>query len=357
MPISTFAIGDLRVESGERAYGRLPVATLLEGTQLSIPLHVVHGVAEGPVLGLISCIHGPEHFVIRILRKIILEIDPQELSGTVLAMPVANPVAFARAKRSTPEEDIDFANMNRVFPGVRDQPAFGEGESPPSDRSLTEMMAATIAETYISRLDYLIDWHCHWNKGGLVTMLQPTIREGEVDERSRAMTRYFNLGIINENRPSGSATATGYARSVGVATAVAEIGGGFLPGWAQEKAVSLGVDGVFNVLRYLRMLSGEPVEPRPQFCAHVRPHVRPTKAGYLISHCQPGDMFKGDELGIPVREGDLLAEVIDPYTLEVVERIESPVDGLVYMTRRSGPVEAGYHGFSIADKSQARWID
>jgi predicted deacylase len=68
-------------------------------------------------------------------------------------------------------------------------------------------------------------------------------------------------------------------------------------------------------------------------------------------------MFDGDQLGIPVKKGDLLAEVYDPYTLETVERILSPVDGLVYMTRRSGPVEAGYHGFSIADTSQARWIE
>ena len=357
MSSGTFNIGGIQVERGQRGYTRLPVTTLLEGSELVIPLHVVHGAQAGPVLGLISGIHGPEHFVIRILREIILSLDPEQLSGTVLAIPVANPVAFARSLRSTPEEDIDFADMNRIFPGVRARPSFGGGESPASDRSMTETMAATIAEQFFPRLDYMIDWHCHWNKGGLVMMLQPKDAVGEVGERSQAITRYFNLGVINENRSSGTNTATGYASSLGVATAVAEIGGGFLPDQAQKKAIKLGVDGVFNVLRYLQMLPGEPVEPKRQFSAHVRPHVRPTKAGYLITYCEPEDMFTGEELGIRVGKGDLLAEVYDPFTLEVVERIESPVDGLVYMARRSGPVEAGYHGYSIADSASANWID
>lgn len=183
--------------------------------------------------------------------------------------------------------------------------------------------------------------------------------KGEVYERSRDITRYLNLGIINENESAGTITATGYANSLGVATAVAEIGGGAaFPERVQKKAVQLGGDGVFNVLRHLDMLPGQScVEPGRQFSAHVRPHVRPTKAGYLITHCEPEDLFHGESVGIPVKKGDVLAEVFDPYTLEVVEQLISPVDGLVYMTRRSGPVEAGAHGYSIADTSQAKWID
>ncbi len=357
MSADEFEIGDLKVRRGERGFTRLPVTSLLVGAELTIPLHVIHGAKEGPVLGLISGIHGPEHFVIRIVREVILGLNPEELAGTVLAIPVANPVAFARAKRSTPEEDIDFGDMNRIFPGVRAKPAFGGGESEPSDRSLTEWMASTISEQFFPRLQYLIDFHCHGGEGGLVMMLQTKDGEGEVAERSRAITRYFNLGIINENESAGIITATSYANSLGVATAVAEIGGGVLPEQVQKKAVQLGVDGVFNVLRYLKMMPGEPVEPDRQFSAHVRPHVRPTKAGYLITHCEPEDLFQGDSLGIPVKKGDVLAEVFDPYTFEVVEQLVSPVDGLVYMTRRSGPVEAGAHGYSITDASRAKWID
>ena len=188
-------------------------------------------------------------------------------------------------------------------------------------------------------------------------MLQSKDDGTETTRRSHAITRYFNVGIVNENNPSGTKTATGLAHSLGIATAVVEVGGGALTEAVARKAVKRAVDGVFNVLRYLKMIPGEPVEPKRQFSAHVRPHVRPTKAGYLITRCEPEDLFRDDQLGIPVKKGEILAEVFDPYTLEIVEQITSPVDGIVYMTRASGTVEAGYHGFSVADTSQARWID
>jgi uncharacterized protein len=352
-----FEIGSLQVKRGERGFTRLPVTTLLVGAELGIPVHVLHGAQEGPVLGLISVIHGIEHFPIRILREVILGINPKELAGTVLAVPLANPVAFARAKRSTPEDDIDFGDMNRIFPGKRAKPAFGTGESPASDRSLTEIMASVLAEHYFPRLQYLMDFHCHWNDGGLFMMLQDRDDGKDVTRRSHEITRYFNLGIINENNPAGTKTATGLAKSMGIATAVVEVGGGALTEAVARKAVQRGADGVFNVLRHLKMLPGEVVEPKKQFSAHVRPHVRPTKAGYLVTRCEPEDLFRDGQLGIPVKKGEILGEVFDPYTLQVVEQIVSPVDGIVYMTRASGPVEAGYHGYSIADTSQARWIE
>lgn len=357
MAQDVFEIGTLAVKRGERSFTRLPVTTLLVGGKLGIPVHVVHGAKEGPVLGMISLIHGLEHFPIRIIRELILGIDPKELAGTVLAVPLANPVAFARAKRSTPEEDIDYGDMNRIFPGKRAKPWMGIGESMPSDRSLTEMMATTLAEEYFPRLQYLIDFHCHWNTGGLYMMLQTKDDGTETSKRSHEITRYLNVGMINENDSAGTKTATGLAHTMGIATAVVEVGGGALSEPVARKAVKRGAGGVLNVLRHLKMLPGEVVEPQPQFSAHVRPHVRPTKAGYLVTHCEPEDLFRDDQLGIPVKAGDVLAEVFDPYTFEIVEQVTTPIDGIVYMTRGSGPVEAGYHGFSIADSSQARWIE
>ncbi len=352
-----FEINGLKVKRGERGFTRLPVTSLLVGSELGIPLHVIHGAQPGPVLGMIGVIHGIEHFPIRIQREVMLGIDPAHLAGTLLAIPVANPMAFARAKRSTPEEDVDFGNMNRIFPGRRAKPAFGEGESPASDVSMTEIMASVLTEQFFPRLNYLIDFHCHWNKGGLFMMLQDIDDGSETTRRSHDMTRYFNLGMVNENAPAGTKTATGYAHSLGVATACVEVGGGALSEPVARKAVRIGADGVLNIMRHLHMIPGDPVEPRRQLSAHIRPHVRPTKAGYLLTRCEPEDLFRDNTLGIPVKKGEIVAEVYDPYTFQVVEEIKSPVDGIVYMTRASGPVEAGAHGFSIADTTQARWIE
>jgi predicted deacylase len=116
------------------------------------------------------------------------------------------------------------------------------------------------------------------------------------------------------------------------------------------------VRGIVNVLKYLRMLEGEPELPKRQLVYHTAPHVRPTKAGYLVVEFDREEMFEGDEVGIRVSEGDLLARVFDPYTFEQLEEIRAPVDGLVYFMRTSGLVHAGSRGFSIAPFSTGEWI-
>ncbi len=352
-----FEIGELKVKRGERAFTRLPITTLLVGAELSLPLHVIHGAKEGPVLGLLSGIHGPEHFIMRIVREVTLALDPRELAGTVLVLPVANPIAFARAKRSTPQEDIDFGDLNRIFPGTRAKPAFGGGESHPTDRSVTEWIAATISEHFLPRLKFLIDFHCHFAGCALIESI---VKTGESDERNKTsfeMNRLLNIGVMHESLGISSATATGYASQLGVITAVAEIGGGGLSGPVQRKAVKIGVDGVQNIFKYLKMIPGTPIQPGKQLYGVVQPHVRPTRAGYLLSNFEPDDLFAHSPLGVPVHSGDVLGTVFDPYTYKEIESLVCPADGVLYLTRTSGPVEAGAHAYAVTAFEGATWID
>lgn len=352
-----FEIGDLKVRRGEQAFTRLPVTTLLVGAELSLPLHVIHGAKDGPVLGLLSGIHGPEHFVMRIVREVVLSLNPQELAGTVLVIPVANPIAFARAKRSTPQEDIDFGDLNRIFPGKRAQPAFGGGESHPSDRSVTEWIAATISDQFLSRLQYLIDFHCHFAGCALIESI---VKTGEADEKNRVsfkLNRLLNIGVMHESLGMAPTTATGYASKLGVITEVAEIGGGGLSGPVQKKAVKIGVDGVWNIFKYLKMIPGTPTQPGKQLYGIVQPHVRPTKSGYLLSNFEPDDLFAHSPLGVPVHAGDVLGTLFDPYTYKEIEKLVCPTDGVLYLTRTSGPVEAGGHAYAITGYEGSRWVD
>jgi predicted deacylase len=105
MNTDTFEIGGVKVKRGERGFARLPVTSLLVGAELAIPVHVVHGAREGPVFGLLSGVHGPEPFVMRIPRQVVLGVDPSVLAGTIVFIPVANPVAL-RGKRNTPEKTL-----------------------------------------------------------------------------------------------------------------------------------------------------------------------------------------------------------------------------------------------------------
>ena len=121
--------------------------------------------------------------------------------------------------------------------------------------------------------------------------------------------------------------------------------------------MALGIRGIFNVIKFLGMMPGEMEVPARQLLFEIAPHVRPTTAGYLVSRFDPDQLFMGEETGIPVKKDEVLGTLFDPYTFEDLETLYSPVDGILYITRRSGPVEAGSHTYAVADFQMSRWID
>jgi predicted deacylase len=351
-----FEFADLTVAPGERAFTRLPVTQLLTGGTLSLPVHVVNGAAPGPVLGMTSAVHGAEYLPIRMVREGLASVNPAQLKGTIVAISVCNPLSFARGTRISPDEDdIDFANLNRVFPGRRTKAVFGIGRPPESDRALTEMMASVITEQFLPKINYLIDFHCHYNGAGLNKMIQPKDQKGRQAEMSKGMARAFAVGLIHEHDDNPK-TLTGQAAQMGISSCCAEAGGGGLSLPVEEQVVQGGVRGILNICKFLGMLPGEMELPKRQLVFEIAPHIRPTTAGYLISRFDPERLFTGAEAGVPVKKGEVLGTLFDPYTFKDLEQLTSPVDGILYITRRSGPVEAGCHAYAVVDMSGSHWI-
>jgi predicted deacylase len=351
--VEPFVLFGQAVAPGSRAVLRRSVASLLVGGPLALVAHVVHGRSPGPVLGLVCGVHGPEHLPVWGVREALRDLSPEELRGTVVAVPVANPLAFAQGSRVTLEDDVDFGNLNRVFPGRRAHAVFGAGPSEPSDRSLTERVAEVLAEEVLPHLTHLLDFHTHFHGVGLAKTIVGT--DGGSVAAAVELAYAFGLPLVQREsvRPH---TCTGYATSLGVVAIAPEFGGDQLPLAAARRCVEVLVRGIRRVMAHLGMTDGPPVEPG-RFClfSHV-PHVRPNAAGYLVPRIDPVDVLCADPPGVWVRAGDLLAELFDPYTFEVVETLRAPADGLVYMARRPGPVEAGAHAFAVAAEEGSRWV-
>ena len=51
---------------------------------------VVQGARPGPVLALVSGAHGTEYASIIALEKLIERLDPSEISGTVILVPLTD---------------------------------------------------------------------------------------------------------------------------------------------------------------------------------------------------------------------------------------------------------------------------
>ena len=113
-----FRLGSISAAPGTIASGelRVPARPGDEGT--TIPVSVIHGARPGPVLALTAGVHGQEYTPILALQRVVRDLDPKSLSGTLILVHVANMPSFLR--RTIYYSPVDGHNLNRVFPGRPD---------------------------------------------------------------------------------------------------------------------------------------------------------------------------------------------------------------------------------------------
>src|SRR5713226_9477146 len=84
-----FSVGTARAERGQKANGFIEVPAASDAAT-SIPVSLVHGAKPGPVLAIVSGSHGTEYASIIAVLRLIGALDPAQLSGTVIHVPLVN---------------------------------------------------------------------------------------------------------------------------------------------------------------------------------------------------------------------------------------------------------------------------
>jgi uncharacterized protein len=341
-----------RLEPGQHGYFYLPVTNNLVGQEVFLPIHIIKGLEPGPRLGAVSVIHGNEPPPIRVLARLLRETDPAKLKGMLVMIPVANPFAFAHGTRNTPETDLHFTDLNRVFPGTRGK-AVPTAEGLVLKGTVTEMMAALLAERVFPFLDYLLDFHCHHEGCGMAEVMV-SAGEDPVRKRSMDLSRSFGWGLIHEIA-SPEKSISGYAAASGIPSFEPTLGGAGL-GPLEETFVDIQTRGVLNVMNSLGMVQGlrRPYSKRA-FVYSSWTGIRPMRSGYLLSDYHPGRLFAGDGIGLKVEQGQVLGRILDPYSLEIVEEMKAPESGYLCLTRNSGVIQAGSHAYGVAPLTSGRW--
>jgi uncharacterized protein len=304
-------------------YEQIPVTTLASGRELFIPLHRLEGRAPGPTLGLSAVVHGDEPLTNEVVRQVLTRIDPAELRGTLLAVPVVNSLAFEALTRHTPIDQLD---LNRNFPGG---PAGW----------LSEQIAHVLATRFVSQLDVHVDLHT----GGVF----PTVDYVYIFERSRELSLAFGSRYLFEPSQPYQGTFAVPAAQKGIPFFTAELGGG---SFLDAHYIEHGVRGVLNVLRQLNMLEGEVVRPPRQTIVTEMAVIRPRLGGVLYPEVGL------DRLGTEVAGGTLLGRVVSPYSFETLEEMRSPFDrGIIILLRGAiMRVNPGDYGYMVANAATAR---
>ena len=242
---SSLTVGTATAEMGQKATGTIDVPASGDAAT-QIPVVVIRGAQPGPTLALVSGAHGTEYASIIALEKLIPALDPAQLSGTVILIPLVNLPSF---EQKVPHVNpVDNKSMNRFYPGK-------------ADGTQTDRVSYVITKQVVDRCDYLIDYH----GGDLDESLRPysywaPTGKAEQDRLSKEMVLAFGLDhiIIWRERPSDPA-ATRYLDNTaavhGKPSIVVEAGHA---GTTESDDIALLVNGTVSTMRALKMLPGDP---------------------------------------------------------------------------------------------------
>lgn len=280
------------------------------------------GAAPGPTVALLGGIHGDEDEGVLAVQRIcaVLEAEPL-VAGTVRAVAVAHPAAYAADMRVSP---LDGLNLARCFPG---RPG----------GSATERLAHELTEGVIAGSDLLIDLHSAGSAYAMPSFAGYIEDGSPVAARSRRAAYAFGLPLVWEHEaptPPGRTLSAALGR--GIACIYVEgSGGAGLERDEQERYVQ----GVLNVLADLGMRAGGAAAA----LAQVPPRVMRGAGGDLdasIVAAVSGRFVAAARAGAQLAAGDPIGEIVDEDGRTAAE-ILSPADATLIFVRRTARIAAG----------------
>ncbi|MFT7433667.1 MAG: putative deacylase [Alphaproteobacteria bacterium] len=290
-----FQIAGETVALGERKKIDISVAKLYDFTEMNIPVEVIRGKLDGPVLFVSAAIHGDEINGTEIIKRLLTHSSLKKLKGTLIAVPIVNVFGFNTKSRYLP----DRRDLNRSFPGLK-------------GGSLAAQLAYTFINEIIAKSTHGIDLHT----GAIHRYNLPQIRASMSDEETNRLAHAFNVPVIvNSELLDGSLRAAARERNIPILL--------FEGGEAlrfNEPVIKTGLKGVISVMREINMLPKLKKLPKrsgtDSFIARSSHWVRSPHSGTLVPRKKIGDHVKKNEILGVVSDpfGECRFEVYATYT-------------------------------------------
>jgi N2-acetyl-L-2,4-diaminobutanoate deacetylase len=278
---------------------------------------------DGPTVLVLAGNHGDEYEGQVAALRLLQQLQPDQVTGRVIVIPVLSPAASKANTRNWPSG----ANFNRSFPGNPDGPA-------------NEQLADYLTRFLFPLADVVIDMH----SGGRTAWFLPCSHMHVVDdpvqrkamlEGMEAWCSDWHYLYIDVN---GHGLLPVEAENQGKIVVTTELGGG---GRVPAPVHRLAWSGLNNVLRHVGVMKGE-VQTRqslglpPAIILDGRNPdtiVVAPEDGLFEGMLEPGDPVAADE---PVGRLWFIDRPDRP-----PELLRSPVDGYVVVTKAIPPTEQG----------------
>ncbi|MCF8059217.1 MAG: succinylglutamate desuccinylase/aspartoacylase family protein [Bacteriovoracaceae bacterium] len=277
------------------------------GVPWRVPLIIVKGMENGPVLGITAALHGNELNGISTIFKLIKEVNPLKLKGTLVLVPISNVPGYLENKRYF----SDNVDLNRIMPGK------------PIGKT-SEIYAHHFVSKIVSKFNYLLDLHTASH--GRVNSLY--IRADLENEETRNLAYLQNPQIIVQKYDE-EGTLRSWANDNNIPAITIEIGNSNA---FQHTLIDETLEGILNTMKYLKMIRGKPVNMVDDAVVCDNSYWIYSQRGGII------DVFPN--LADVITEGQVIAKVYDVFG-QVKEEIKANMSGVVIGKNVSPNCEAG----------------
>jgi uncharacterized protein len=308
-------IGTAHAPRAGRATGAIPVGRRAGGGPIEIPLILLNGADDGPLLWIDGGIHGDEPEGPLAVFRLMSGLAPSEVRGAIVGVPVVNVPAFEHSQRGNPG-DLFTYDLNRIYPGR-------------PDGHLTERLAHA---HYLTMTEYA-DLEVAIHSGGAHSYLayaQFFNGTAEGLELAKAMGPEWDL-LLKSSATTGSPMAAMKQR--GKPAITVELGGlcDTFPGRFCENGDAL-ARALRNVMRHYKMVDGTPQYAKTWMVGQQKTVLLAPSSGFWIP--------VSEVLRKRVPEGTLLARI---YSLEgnVAAEVRAPYDGIPFGMRTNPSVQLG----------------
>ena len=298
-------------------------AFYFEGVQMPTGQHwyvsvlVAVGAKPGKRVALTSGVHGDEISPVHMIQTVMSQLDPAQMSGTVLAVPdVSRPALEGMARRwPNSGRGIDLIDMNREWPGNEN------GASAPSRHA-----GLLFNRLLRPNADYALDFHTgatgtDFTACNVARMELPDVR---------AMAELFPIDQIFDN-PAYPTLLANVFINVGIPALTPEIGASRI---LDLSMIPLFVEGTMNVLKHHGIIAGAIGRTGKHtniFIGNSGHTVLATHGGFVELLVKLNDKVKvGQKVAI---QRNTFGEVVAEYT--------SGVDGEVTARRSDATAEPG----------------
>jgi hypothetical protein len=279
-----------------------------------MPIKVIHGKYDGPCMVVFSVINGTELNGLEIANRLIGEISADNLSGTLIAIPVLNVYGLTHYPLPLPAGN----SLSECFPG-EEAGNFGE------------RMAYLFTEEILKKTDYCIELQT----GGINHNILPQVYCNFAYPESKKLARVFNAPVITNVKIKGNKFRQ-TTEQLNIPLLVYQAGEAMR---FDEGAINLGVEGVKNVMHSLKMIQDKPTEMHSTIFSMEEDWIRAHKGGILHTEIS---------LGQSIKKKDRIATISDPFGVDVLESVKSDKDGIVVGINTSPLIHEGMQIFKIA---------